>query len=191
MLSETSRAAHIRVGGGVERARYDRVAISLHWATVILVLVQFGTSQLWGFAARPTRHVMIVSHMSFGILLGVIVIARLIWRFVPGHQVRPTDRGLTEALAQSVHFLLYALLVAQTALGVYLRWAGGEAMSFFGFALPSPFTAISKEAQKFIGELHYWVGWAIIVIAFGHALAALYHHFVLRDGVLKRMLPAA
>ena len=73
MLSETSRAAHIRVGGGVERARYDRVAMSLHWATVILVLVQFGTSQLWGFAARPTRHVMIVSHMSFGILLAALI----------------------------------------------------------------------------------------------------------------------
>jgi cytochrome b561 len=62
-------------------------------------------------------------------------------------------------------------------------------MSFFGLQLPPPFAPFSKDAHRFVGEAHYWVGWAIILVAFGHALAALFHHFALRDDVLWRMLP--
>jgi cytochrome b561 len=191
MSSNSSRAAVevVRVAASDDRTRYDHITIGLHWLTVILVLAQLGTSQLWDFTAKPTKHLMIVSHMSFGILLGAIVIARIIWRFLPGHQVRAADVGWTEALAKGVQYLLYALLLVQPVLGFILRWSGNEAMSFFGLQLPPPFAPFSKDAHRFVGEAHNWVGWAIILVAFGHALAALFHHFALRDDVLWRMLP--
>ena len=191
MSSNSSRAAVevIRVAAGDDRTRYHRLSITLHWLTVILVLAQFATSQLWRFAPKPPRHLLIVSHMSFGILLGAIVIVRIIWQFLPGNQVRAANVGWTEALAKGVHYLLYALLLVQAMLGFVLRWSGNEAMSFFGLQLPPPFAPFSKEAHKLVGAMHNRVGWAIIVIAFGHALAALYHHFALRDDVLWRMLP--
>ena len=104
MSSNSSRAAVevVRVAASDDRTRYDDVTIGLHWLTVILVLAQLGTSQLWDFTAKPTKHLMIVSHMSFGILLGAIVIMRIIWRFLPGHQVRAADVGWTEALAKGM-----------------------------------------------------------------------------------------
>jgi len=193
MSSNASRAAVnvARIAAGDDRTRYDNFAIALHWLTVILVLAQFGTSQLWGYAAKPTRHSMIDAHMSFGVLLGAIIVVRIVWRFLPGHRVRASDIGWTEALAKLVHYLLYALLLAQAALGFVLRWSGNQAMSFFGLQLPPPFAPFSKEAHRLVGDLHNWVGWAIIVIAFGHALAALYHRFALHDDVLWRMLPGA
>jgi cytochrome b561 len=178
-----------RVAAGADRTRYDAVAVMLHWLTVFLVLAQFGLAELWGFFPRPARHLMIVTHMSFGILLAAAVAARIFWRLLPGHQVSPAVSGVVELASKAVHHLLYALHVCEAVLGFVLRWSGNEAMSFFGFELPPPFAAFSKPAHDLVGELHEWSGWAIIILAAGHAAAALFHHFVLRDDVLWRMLP--
>lgn len=178
-----------RVAAGDDRTRYDPVAMSLHWATVFLVFANFALAETWEGFARPTRHLMIVTHMSFGILLAAAVVARIVWRLMPGHQVSPAVSGPTELAAKAVHWLLYAMLAAEAVLGFVLRWSGGEAMSFFGLAIASPMTTVSKPTHHLIGELHEWNGWAIVILAAGHAAAALYHHFVVKDEVLRRMLP--
>ncbi|HET9161069.1 MAG TPA: cytochrome b [Caulobacteraceae bacterium] len=170
--------------------RFDPVEITLHWATVALVVVQLTLALTWDALPRPERHLLIVIHMSFGILLGLVVLTRLVWRSIPSHWIQPASTGWDEVLARTVHFTLYGLLVVQACLGFLLRWSGGEAMSFFGFQIPSPMDAWSKAANHQVGEIHEKVGWAIVIIAAGHASAALYHHFVLKDRVLTRMIPA-
>ena len=189
--ASSSVVAATRIAAGDDRTRYDNFAIALHWVTVLLVLVQLGLAEFWDFAARPTKHLMIVAHMSFGILLTavVVVVVRIAWRLTPGHRVRAAVSGWVEIASKAVHYLLHGLLTTQAVLGFVLRWSGGEAMSFFGLAIPPPFPAFSKPAHHLVGEFHNWVGWAIIVVAAGHAGAALFHHFVLRDDVLWRMLP--
>ena len=181
--------AATRIAAGDDRTRYDSFAITLHWLTALLVLTQFGLAELWGFAPRPTRHLMIVAHMSFGILLTLVLIVRIAWRLTPGHQVRAATAGWVELASKTVQYVLYGLLAAQAVLGFVLRWSGNEAMSFFGLPIPPPFAPFSKPAHHLVGEAHNWIGWTIIILAAGHALAALFHHFVLRDDVLWRMLP--
>ncbi len=181
--------AAARIAAGDDRTHYDGVAMTLHWLTTLLVLTQFGLAEAWGFTPRPTRHVMIVAHMSFGILLTAVLIVRIAWRLMPGHQVRPADSGWVELASKAVHYLLYGLLVIQAVLGYVLRWSGNEAMSFFGLLIPPPFPPFSKPAHHLVGEAHNWIAWAIIILAAGHALAALFHQFVLHDDVLWRMLP--
>jgi cytochrome b561 len=178
-----------RVVAGATRSHYDGASVALHWLTVLLVLSLFTLGELWSYADRPLRHQLVVLHMSLGILLGLAVAARIVWRLLPGHQVAPAMGGTTETLARIVHWLLYALLVIQALFGWYVRWSEGEAMSFFGLLIPSPLTPVSRAAHHQIQELHGWIGWAIVIVAVGHAAAALYHHFVLRDSVLVRMLP--
>ena len=179
-----------RIAAGDDRTVYDNVSVFLHWLTALLVLSQFALAETWEWFARPTRHLMIVAHMSFGIILSAVIVARLVWRLLPGHQVAPAVSGWTEMASKGVHYLLYAMLVAEAALGFVLRWAGDESMSFFGLLIPPPFAPFSKAAHHQLGELHELNGWAIIILAAGHAAAALYHHYVLRDRVLSRMLPA-
>jgi cytochrome b561 len=179
-----------RVVAGDDRTVYDNVAVFLHWLTALLVVSQFALAITWEWFARPTRHLMIVAHMSFGIILSVVIVARLVWRLLPGHQVPPAVSGWTEMASKAVHYLLYAMLVAEAVLGFVLRWAGDESMSFFGLLIPPPFAPFSKAAHHQIGELHELNGYAIVILAAAHAAAALYHHYVLRDRVLSRMLPS-
>lgn len=178
-----------RLVAGATRTRYDDFAIALHWTTVALVLLQFALGETWGWFARPARHLMVVTHMSFGIILSVVILVRLIWRFLPGHQVRPAVAGSVEMASKAVHWLLYAMLIFQAVSGYVLRWSGGESMSFFGLQIPPIIPTVSKPTNHFIGDLHNWSGWAIVILAIGHAGAALYHHFGLHDQVLVRMLP--
>jgi len=181
----------LRVAAGDARSRYDDFAIFLHWLTAALVLVQFVLSQTWGYADRPTRHVMITAHMSFGILLAATIVVRLAWRLSPGHGVRRAWAGATEWLAIGVHWLLYGLLAAEAVLGFLLRWSGNESMSFFGLQIPPPFAPWPKPAHHLVGEFHEYIGWVIVILAAGHALAAVYHHVGLKDDVLWRMIPGA
>lgn len=181
--------AGARVAAADDRTRYDEFAILLHWALVVLVLTQFGLAELWDLAARSTKHTMIVSHMTCGILLLAVAILSIVWRLLPGHQVRPAATGLVEFAAKTVQFILYGLILVQGALGFALRWSGNEAMSFFGIAIPPPFPPTSKPTHELLGTVHDYVGWTIIILAAGHAAAALIHHFILRDDVLWRMLP--
>lgn len=191
MTSKTGSALETatRIAAGDDRSRYDRLAITFHWLTVALVLTQFVLAESWGWFDRPTRHLMIVAHMSLGIILAVVVPARIVWRLVPGHQMPPAVSGWVEMASKAVHYLLYGMLLAEAVLGFILRWSGNEAMSFFGLQIPPPFAPFSKPVHHLIGELHNWNGWAIVILAAGHAAAALYHHVVLRDRVLSRMLP--
>ena len=180
-----------RIAAGDDGKNYDNVAISLHWLTALLVIVQFALGETWGWFARPTHHLMVVAHMSFGIVLTAVVVARLVWRFLLQHHVRPLESGLVRIASTTVHYFLYVLLLAQIVLGFLSRWEGNESMSLFGLQIPPPFLGSGQKLAHQLQDIHNWVGWTIIILALGHALAALYHHYVLRDRVLERMLPTA
>jgi cytochrome b561 len=178
-----------RIAAGDDRTRYDRFAVALHWATALLVVVQFILAETWDFTPRPVHGGMINAHMSFGIVLSAVLIVRIVWRLMPGHQIPVGDSGWVGVASKTVHYLLYALLVVQAVLGFILRWSGDEAMIFFGAPIPPPFAPFSKPAHELVGDAHNWIGWVIIILAAGHAGAALFHHYALRDDVLRRMLP--
>ena len=172
---------------------YDRVTIALHWTTALLVLVLFGTTLWWTYAPRSInfRFELEDIHVSLGILFAAVVLARIVWRLTGGRRLPPADHGVQQRLAGLVHALLYVLIVAQVGLGFVLRWLQGGELSFFGlFALPA-LLAKDRPTAELVETLHKWNGWAIVIVAAGHAAAALLHHYWLKDRVLGRMLPAA
>ena len=173
-----------------EQTTYDGFAVTLHWVTVALVLTQFALAETWGAFAKPTRHSMQMLHMSFGILLGAAVLARIVWRLLPGHQVKSLYSGFAGVSSKAIQYLLYALILVQFVLGFALRWSGGESMLFFGASIPPMIAKAPRQTHHLISNLHNWVGWTIIVVAAAHALAALFHHFLIKDQVLARMIPA-
>ena len=179
-----------RIAAGDDGTNYDRVAIALHWATAFLVIANFTLAQTWDWFAKPVKGLMEDTHMSFGVLLAAAVIARLVWRWLPGHQLSSLEAGWVRLASKATHYLLYGLLVIEAGLGFAFRWGAGRPMEFFGLGIPALTGAIDKALRHDLREIHEWVGWAIIILALIHALAALYHHYALKDRVLERMLPA-
>jgi cytochrome b561 len=190
MASKTT-AEVARIADGDDRLHYDRLEMALHWATAILVVALYALSQAWGFVPRgtPLRHDLQSLHVSLGLLLTAVLAARIIWRVGPGRRVLPATTGLVEVASEVVHYALYALLLAEVVLGFCFRWANQDPLSFFGWVTIPPVYPFTKDHSHLIGNIHNWVGTTIIILAGCHAAAALFHHFVLRDDVLRRMLP--
>jgi cytochrome b561 len=190
MNDRTSFDTATRIVAADDGTDYDNVAVALHWITAALVVVQFVSAITWDYFPKATRQTMESLHVSLGVLLTAVIIARVVWRLLPGRQVSSLEIGWVKIASKAVHYLLYALLAAQAVSGFVFRWAQGHPVDFFGlFGIPGPFGEIARPQRRLIHEVHEYVGWAIVVIAFAHALAALYHHYVLKDRVLNRMLP--
>jgi cytochrome b561 len=188
-ISRPGIDAVTRIVAGDDGTTYDGVAIALHWATAALVVANFALAQTWDWFATPTRDLMENTHMSFGVLLTAVILARLVWRLIPGHQISSIEAGWMQIAAKATHYLLYGLLATEAALGFAFRWGAGRPMEFFGLGIPPLIGQLAKPVTHNLREIHNWVGWAIIVLASLHALAALYHHYALKDRVLDRMLP--
>jgi cytochrome b561 len=171
--------------------RYDLTTIVLHWTTAILVLVQFGSAQVWERLERgtPWRMALIWTHVACGILLAAVIVVRICWRFAQRGKIAPAVSGLQHLIASGFHLLLYGLLILQVILGFAFAWSAKVSLSFFGvFTIPA-IVAIDPELRRMIAALHNGVAWTLIAVAGIHATAALIHHFLLRDVVLMRMLP--
>ena len=188
-----SLPSHANAATGAAHSRYDPVTIAFHWLTAALVVFLFGSAFWWSHAPRAlSQHRLLENlHVSFGITLVAVIVLRFLWRLLRGRRLPMAVSGLAGIASKGVHFLLYLLVAVQLGLGFSLRWMQGEALSFFGlFSIPGPFTPDRAFAHQ-LQDLHNLCGWAIVIVAGGHALMALIHHYALGDGVLRRMLPAS
>ncbi|MCM2291886.1 cytochrome b [Allorhizobium sp. BGMRC 0089] len=173
------------------RQRYNSGMIWLHWSTVILVLTLFGTAEVWDFYdhGSDVRAVLHTVHIAAGICLAAVFILRVLWRLISLKNLPEDEPGLMGLAAKAAHYALYLALAGQVCLGFALRFSQGRDVPFFNlFAIPR-LIDISRDYRHAIGELHNVLAWAIIAVSAIHACAAIFHHVVLKDGVLKKMLP--
>ncbi|HTR15526.1 MAG TPA: cytochrome b [Acetobacteraceae bacterium] len=187
-----TRQAAARIAPGDEASRYDALTRMLHWGTVVLVILLYGLAQIWDFLPRGSapRHALQSLHISLGVMLTLVILARIPWRLGLGRRLPPATPGWTDKAARGMHHLLYLLLLTMVVTGFGNRWTHGAPLEIFGLiGLPSPFGAMAPATVHLIGAVHNTVATGIMICAGLHAAAALFHHFLLRDGVLRRMLP--
>ena len=115
----------------------------------------------------------------------LVLAARLGWRFTGGRKLPDIDAGWIRILAKAAHHGLYLLLVIACALGLANAVTRGSHV-FDNFSFPK---LIDASLKGRISELHEWSANLLLFLALAHAGAALWHHFVARDGVLRRMAP--
>lgn len=168
--------------------RYDALTMFFHWATAVLILFQFiGAWTIDLFPPGDPRVDARSVHITVGVLLAAVVAGRIVWRVTGGRRLPPVDTGILELLAKSVHWVLYALLVAMILVGIGLVWARGDSI-YNLFRIPALDPA-DRGLRHQVQEVHSVIGWIIIATVGLHAAAAMSHQFLLRDGVLDRMLP--
>lgn len=169
-------------------AVYDRLTIRLHWLTALLIAALWGGAQIIDvFPPGGGRVGMRSVHILLGVALAVVLVARIAWRVTGGRRLPPADRGLVHLAGEAAHYLLYALMAAEVAVGLSYLWVRGD--SIFGlFSIPA-YDPGNRALRRTVGGLHELAANAILIVVGLHAGAALFHHYVLHDGVLRRMLP--
>lgn len=167
---------------------YGPRAVWLHWLTAGLILFQwiFGRNIDW-FHAGPER----VDARSVHMLVGLVVLAFVVWRiwrrFSHPVALASAGPGWARAAAFATHWSLYALVLALLLAGVFTAWVRGD--SIFGlFEIPA-FDPAHRELRHQVGRFHGLLANLVLWLAAFHALAALAHEGVWRDGVLGRMIP--
>jgi cytochrome b561 len=164
--------------------RYDRPTIVLHWLTAVLVTVQWLIGRTTGLMARGPLRVDIWSiHVLLGICITVVFIARIAWRWRRGRRLPGVGTPAERAAAMVVHVGLYVVLGIVLALGV-------ANTIVHGFPLFNVLAVPGKQDMATILRVNAWHGLAANVFAalvLLHTLAALFHHYVQRDDVLRRM----
>lgn len=173
-------------------SNYSGTAKTLHWLVVVLLIAQFAFAWTMPHIGRNTPvSTLIGLHFSFGVVILAVVVVRLAWRLLYG--VPPQEPGVPawqETLSGIVHWLLYALLLIIPILGwINADWRGMPVSLFGLFEMPK-LIAPRAVGWQFTGDLHGLLSNYLLLALVGlHVVAALYHHFVRHDGVLKRMLP--
>lgn len=169
---------------------YSRFEQALHWATAVLVVAAFvygpgGSEARVYSAARDAGRRL---HETLGLAVLALTAIRLAWR---AFDVRPDPPPVARWMglaASAVQALLYVLLLAVPLTAIFGAWLGGPPVTWL-LGDVGPWIAESHATGAALASVHEWLGDAILWVAGLHAVAALYHHFVLRDGVLLSMLP--
>ena len=177
--------------------RYDSLSRAFHWVTAIVVTVAFilgpgGFGRLMRDGVDPATHSDIVWHESLGILVLVLTVLRLLWV-----ALRPTApqfpmAGWMHWVAKVVQFAMWGLLLAVPVTAFLALGGESHPLTLLGGVridqMPIIANSVVAELADW-GDVHQFLGDAIMWLAGLHAIAAIYHHVVLKDGVLAAMLP--
>ena len=173
--------------------RYNLVARSLHWLTALAVLAIVIPAGLWISYFEPADEAFKLRlynvHESVGVLVFVLALARLVNRYRDPPPPLPPDLPAPIRLAAHVtHGCLYALLLLMPLIGFLATNAWGFPLSVFGvLPLPSP-VGKDEALAKVLSFLHWSGAIAIGALIAAHLLGVIYHQWVRRDGLLRRML---
>jgi len=172
--------------------RYGALAQSLHWLIAALVFAMFGLGwYMAGLPLSPRKFDLYQLHKSLGITIFGLALLRLLWRAIrPAPPLPQSVPPWERAAARASHALLYLMLFVQPLIGFLQSNAANFPVVLWG-VWPLPALIGSDEA---LGEtlivVHRWNSRLLLVLIIVHVGAALRHHFILKDDVLRRMLPA-
>ncbi|MGH8268755.1 MAG: cytochrome b [Steroidobacteraceae bacterium] len=169
-------------------ARYDGLSILLHWITAALVVALWCLGQTIDWFPKGGPKIDARStHFLLGITLGVVLVARVAWRASAGRSLPLADKDWLGITAKAVHYGLYFLVAATVVLGIFNAWQRGDVV-YNVFTIPKMIPG-DLALKHTLEALHGDFADVVLIVAGLHAAAALVHHYLLRDSVLRRMLP--
>jgi cytochrome b561 len=174
------------------KKKYGGVAILLHWLIALMIIGTFtlGLVMVDIPGLTPTKLKYFSWHKWAGVTILALACIRLLWRLT--HAAPPYPAGMPRwqiGAAHLTHFLLYLLIFAVPLSGYFYTLSAGVPVVYLGlFPLPV-LIAPHPELKAALKLTHYLLNMTLLALVCLHVLAALKHHFIDRDEVLKRMLP--
>lgn len=169
-------------------ARYSGVSIGLHWLMLLLLAAVYALilfRELYPRGSDP-REALKAWHFAMGLVVFGFAWLRIVVRIATSPPRRVSSLG--DGLALLAHLALYALMIGMPLLGWMALSAAGKPIPFFGLEVPAlvsqdkALASQFKEVHEVLGTVGYWLVGL-------HTVAALVHHYLLKDDTLRRMLP--
>ena len=171
--------------------RYGAMSIVLHWAMLLLMVGVYACIELRVFYPKGSdpREALKTWHFMLGLTVFFLIWLRLVARVLtPTPRIVPNPSAWQNLFSKAMHLALYVFMIAMPLVGWVILSANGKAVPWFGLQLPA-LTGEDKAFARTVKEIHEaggTVGYFLIGL---HAAGALFHHYVMRDNTLLRMLP--
>jgi superoxide oxidase len=172
-------------------SRYSAISIAMHWVMLLLMVAVYACIELRELYPKGSdpREALKMWHFMLGLCVLLLIWVRLFFIFKgQSPQIVPTPPTWQKVLAKVVHIALYVLMIGLPILGWLMLSAKGKVIPFFGLELPA-LMGENKEFGDLIKKIHETGGTIGYYLIGLHAVAALFHHYVIRDNTLMRMLP--
>ena len=175
----------------VATKRYPPLSIFLHWAMLLLIIGVYSCILLHESFPRGSdmRADLKTWHFMLGLSVLALVIIRIVSRlFTTKPPIKPEPPAWQMLFAKTMHLALYAFMLAMPILGWLILSSADKTIPFFGLELPAligPDKALAEQIEE-VHETIGTIGYFLIAL---HALAALFHHHVVKDNTFRRMLP--
>lgn len=172
---------------------YGAIAKCFHWLLfLMLTFLIVAGNFLASMPNGPEKLQAAGMHKSFGAVVLMLIMMRLFWRLMNENPRLPQDTPRIQSLlAKGMHWALYVLMFAQPLSGIMMSQAAGYPVSFFGLFEFPIFLDKAPELAEFFRAMHGSVWILLVIAAVGHIAAALHHHFIKKDNVLKQMTMGA
>lgn len=171
--------------------RYTSTAIALHWLIGIMILISFAVGfYMSGLKFSPEKLKLYNWHKWAGVTIFTLVLIRCVWRLT--HAVPPPPAGMPawqHRVAEATHYVLYALMIVIPLSGWLMSSAKGFQTVYFGVVPLPDLVSKSEDLGNTLQLIHKSLNYTMIGMVVLHAAAALKHHFIDKDEVLRRMLP--
>ena len=173
------------------RDRYGALTVGIHWFMLLQLAAVYACVELRGIFPKGSDAAQAMKswHYMLGLSVFVVVLLRVVARMMaPAPAIMPAPPKWQQQLATLLQAALYAMMFCLPLAGWLLLSARGTPIPFFGLELPA-LIAKDKPTADFIKQVHAagaTIGYFLIG---GHAAAALFHHYFVRDNTLRRMLP--
>ena len=171
--------------------RYTPAAIALHWIVALLILANLALGLYTvDLPLSPAKLRNFSYHKWIGVTVFMLAAARLLWRLGHAPPALPAAMAPWERrAAQLTHALLYLLFFAAPLTGWLFSSAAGFQTVYLGLVPIPDLLSKDKALADALKLAHKSINYTLAAVIVLHAAAALKHHFIDRDDVLRRMLP--
>jgi len=172
--------------------RWGWLAQALHWAMALLIIEQLTTGRImaWLGAGEAQDELFYALHEPLGVLALLLLIVRFGWRMLSPTPTLPEAMPTWQVRAS--HISHWGLYIAITLM-IGSAWSMASFANFpvspnAPWTLPN-FSDYNRDIARRSYNVHVWVGWTIVTLVSVHMIAAIKHHIIDKDTVLRRMLP--
>ncbi len=169
-------------------SHFGLVSKGMHWLMALLIIGLLAVGlYMTNLPAGEQKSTLYGWHKSFGIIILVLALLRVIWSLsnkTPSLNIVRYE----QIAARCMHFILYILMIFMPLSGWIMSCAAGHPPSLFGMVTLPNIVAPNNELRDVFALMHQWIAYCLIVLIVIHVLAALKHHFIDKNDILRRML---